>query len=157
MYGQRERLRWYRNYLVQGLLTESREEKIMSEDKNQNNQTIGCGCAQGEQEMGQGAPCENECADTHCTDEGCACHPPLPKPTFTTFVMSLASSALVQLGEVPEPESGTMQEELEHAKYTIDILSMIHDKVTNGMDDDERRLIDGLLFELRMKYVAKKP
>lgn len=97
------------------------------------------------------------CDQTTCKDEQCACHPPLPKPTFTTFVLSLASSALVQLGEVPEPESGAMQEELEHAKYTIDILSMIHDKVANGIDDEEQRLIDGLLYELRMKYVAKKP
>lgn len=112
-------------------------------------------------EAPEGCCCNSEetCCkeDNSCQDEKCACHPPLPKVTFTTFVMSLASSALVQLGEVPEPETGTMQEELEHAKYTIDILSMLNDKITNGMDDDERRLMDGLLYELRMKYVAKKP
>lgn len=113
------------------------------------------------EETPEGCGCNSEqtCCkeDNSCQEDKCACHPPLPKVTFTTFVMSLASSALVQLGEVPEPETGTMQEELEHAKYTIDVLSMINDKITNGMDDDERRLIDGLLYELRMKYVAKKP
>ena len=125
----------------------------MSEEKKSS-----CCCDNGQEKACCGndheAPC---CDETPCADEQCACHPPLPKATCTTFVLSMASSALVQLGEVPEPETGTMQEELEHAKYTIDVLSMLHDKVTNGIDEEELRLIDGLLYELRMKYVAKKP
>lgn len=81
---------------------------------------------------------------------------PLPKPTFSTFVLSLASSALVQLGEVPDPASGRTEENIPLAKHGIDILSMLRDKVENGLDADEKRLLEGLLYELRMKYVVKK-
>jgi len=81
---------------------------------------------------------------------------PLPKPTFSTFVLSLASSALVQLGEVPEPETGKKQENLQLAKHTIDILSMLQEKIEKGLDDGEKRLMEGILYELRMKYVVKK-
>ena len=80
----------------------------------------------------------------------------LPKPTFSTFVLSLASSALVQLGEVPDPGTGKKEENILAAKHTIDILSMLRDKTRNCLDADEERLLEGLLYELRMKYVVKK-
>lgn len=80
---------------------------------------------------------------------------PLPQVTFSTFVMSLASSALVHLGEVPEPETGQMSENLPVAKHTIDILSMLKQKTGNCLDPDEAQLLEGLLYDLRMKYVVK--
>lgn len=80
---------------------------------------------------------------------------PLPQVTFSTFVMSLASSALVHLGEVPEPETGQMSENLPVAKHTIDILSMLKEKTGNCLDPDEAQLLEGLLYDLRMKYVVK--
>ncbi|MDL2266580.1 DUF1844 domain-containing protein [Desulfovibrio sp. OttesenSCG-928-G15] len=80
----------------------------------------------------------------------------MPKPDFSTFVLSLASSALVQLGEVPDPASGRVNEDLVIAKHSIDILSMLQDKVKNGLTTDEARLLEGLLYELRMKFVMKK-
>ena len=81
---------------------------------------------------------------------------PLPKVTFSTFIMSLASSALVQLGEVPDPDSGGVGVNLPVAKHTIDILSMLKEKTEKCLEADEVRLLDGLLYELRMKYVMKK-
>ena len=80
----------------------------------------------------------------------------MPQVTFSTFILSLASSALVQLGEVPNPESGAMQEDLLMAKHTIDILSMLENKTKECLDADEFRLLEGLLYDLRMKYVMKK-
>lgn len=88
--------------------------------------------------------------------DAAAADTPLPEVTFATFIMSLASSALVQLGEVPEPESGRVMENLPVAKHTIDILTMLHDKTGNCLTPDEKRLMEGLLYELRMKYVMKK-
>ncbi len=79
----------------------------------------------------------------------------MPQVTFTTFILSLASSALVQLGEVPDPESGKVQENLLMAKHTIDVLSMLRDKTKGGLDATESRMLDDLLYELRMKYVMK--
>ena len=79
----------------------------------------------------------------------------LPKPTFSTFILSLASSALVQLGEVPDPTTGGTNPNISMAKHTIDLLSMLQEKVEKGIDADEKRLLEGLLYELRMKYVLK--
>ncbi|MCC8193419.1 MAG: DUF1844 domain-containing protein [Deltaproteobacteria bacterium] len=80
----------------------------------------------------------------------------MPKVTFTTFVLSLASSGLVQLGEVPDPETGKVGENLLMAKHTIDVLTMLRDKTNACLDEEESKLLEGLLYELRMKYVLKK-
>ncbi len=103
------------------------------------------------------APSSCECA-SGCKDCECGV---LPQVTFSTFVLSLASSALVQLGEVPDPESGRTkdaptQSDLMTAKHTIDVLTMLRDKTRECLDPDESRLLEGLLYELRMKYVMKK-
>ncbi len=92
------------------------------------------------------------CSDKHSTPEACS----MPQVTFSTFILSLASSALVQLGEVPNPETGEMASDFVMAKHTIDILTMLEDKTRQCLDQDESRLLEGLLYELRVKYVMKK-
>ena len=77
----------------------------------------------------------------------------LPAVTFSAFVLSIASSALVHLGEVPDPESGQTTRNLEVAKHNIDVLSMLKDRTAGNLDADEMRLIDAVLYELRLKYV----
>ncbi len=89
-----------------------------------------------------------------CNRPGCECS--LPQVTFSTFILSLASSALVQLGEVPNPESGATDQDLLMAKHSIDILTMLEEKTKHCLDNDEARLLEGILYELRMKYVMKK-
>jgi hypothetical protein len=82
---------------------------------------------------------------------------PMPQVTFSTFILSLASTALVQLGEVPNPENGRVEENLALGKHTIDVLDMLHAKTHTCLDNEEKRLLDGILYELRMKYVLKSP
>ncbi len=82
--------------------------------------------------------------------------PSLPKVTFSTFILSLASSALSQLGEVPNPETGKLEENLTMAQHTIEILNMLENKTKECLDSDEIKLLQGILYELRMKYVMKK-
>lgn len=84
----------------------------------------------------------------------CSC-PELPQLDFGTFVLSMSSSALVYLGEVPEPESGQIMENVLAAKQTIDILCMLQSKTKGNLTDQEARLLRDMLFELRMKYVQK--
>lgn len=103
---------------------------------------------------GDGPSNEQQRAAERAADAAAA-HTPLPEVTFSTFVMSLASSALVHLGEVPEPESGRTMANLPVAKHTIDILAMLQEKTGNCLAPDERRLLEGLLYELRMQYVMK--
>ena len=87
-------------------------------------------------------------------DLSCGCSD-LPQLDFGTFVLSMSSSALVQLGEVPEPESGQYTENLLAAKQTIDILCKLERKTQGNLTPQEARLLKDMLFELRMKYVQK--
>ncbi|OBQ54486.1 DUF1844 domain-containing protein [Halodesulfovibrio spirochaetisodalis] len=82
-------------------------------------------------------------------------HTGMPEVTFSTFILSIGSSALVQLGEVADPESGQMVENLLAAKHSIDILSMLQEKTKSCLEADEKQLLDTLLYDLRMKYVMK--
>lgn len=79
----------------------------------------------------------------------------MPQVTFSTFILSLASSALAQLGEVPNPETGTLEPDLDMARHTIDVLNMLRDKTQACLDAEERQLLEGILYEVRMKYVIK--
>ena len=78
----------------------------------------------------------------------------LPEVTFSTFVLSLASSALVHLGEVPNPETGHTVRDEPLARNAIDLLTMLDDKTRNGLTPDESKLRRDVLYELRMKFVA---
>ena len=78
----------------------------------------------------------------------------LPEVTFSTFVLSLASSALVHLGEVPNPETGKTYRDEALARNAIDLLTMLDDKTRNGLTPDESKLMRDVLYELRMKFVA---
>ena len=72
---------------------------------------------------------------------------------FGTFVMSLASSVLFHLGElVPEGEE-QVTANLPLAKQTIDILGMLSEKTRGNLTDHEAKLVEHLLFDLRLKYV----
>ena len=74
--------------------------------------------------------------------------------SFASFLVSLGSTALVHLGEISDPSSGGMTVDLKLARHTIDVLSLLKDKTVGNLDDDESRLLDALLHDLRMKYLA---
>jgi hypothetical protein len=80
----------------------------------------------------------------------------MPQIDFGVFVMSLASSALVHLGEVAHPERGAVESNLPLAKQTIDILGMLREKTRGNLTKEEGELLENLLLDLRMKYVGKK-
>ncbi|MBR3665039.1 MAG: DUF1844 domain-containing protein [Desulfovibrio sp.] len=77
----------------------------------------------------------------------------MPKVTFSTFILSMASSALVQLGEVPDPASGGTKPDKLMAKHSIDLLDMLKEKTRGNLDGAEQQMLDSMLFELKMKYV----
>jgi hypothetical protein len=78
----------------------------------------------------------------------------LPEIDFGTFVMSLASSVLVHLGEIQHPESAKSEADLPLAKQTIDMLGMLQEKTRGNLSNEEQQLLTNLLYDLRMKYVA---
>lgn len=77
---------------------------------------------------------------------------------FSTFILSLASSAQVHLGTVPNPVSGKTEKDIVLAKQTIDVLDVLFQKTKGNLDENEGRLLDHLLYDLRLKYleIAKK-
>ncbi|PIP39506.1 MAG: hypothetical protein COX19_07625 [Desulfobacterales bacterium CG23_combo_of_CG06-09_8_20_14_all_51_8] len=80
----------------------------------------------------------------------------MPEINFTTFILSLNSSALVHLGIQTDPITGGQTENLPVAKQTIDIFAMLEEKTKGNLTDDERRLLTNVLYELRMLYVKQK-
>lgn len=83
-------------------------------------------------------------------------HDLMPEATFSTFILSLGSSALMHIGEVPNPETGIIEKNPTLAKHTIDLLNMIETKLKDGLDADEEKLFKDILYEVRVKYVAQK-
>jgi len=79
--------------------------------------------------------------------------PPLPEPSLKTFVSGLAGQVLINLGLFPNPSTGNTERDLEQAKYSIDLLEILKDKMRGNLDDEETKLIDTILYDLRMRYV----
>ncbi len=78
----------------------------------------------------------------------------LLKIDFSTFILSLSTSALYQMGMVEAPEDGDVAEPNKAlARQTIDTLEMLRDKTRGNLDDEEAKLMDSLLYELRMHFV----
>lgn len=72
---------------------------------------------------------------------------------FTTFVLSIASAAYMGLGLVPSEPGKPVEPNGELAKQNIDLLEMIFEKTKGNRTADEDRLIEQLLFELRLRFV----
>ena len=75
------------------------------------------------------------------------------KLDFSNFILSLNASALIHLGDIPDPQSRERQVNLSAAKHTIEILEIIKNKTKGNLDGDEEKLLDDVLFNLRMKYI----
>lgn len=78
---------------------------------------------------------------------------PLPEINFSTFVISLSTQVLMHLGEIPDPINGKIESDLAVAKQMIDIIGMLRQKTQGNLDPGEQKLIDDVLFDLRMRYV----
>ena len=80
----------------------------------------------------------------------------LPKIDFSTFVLSINSSALVQLGLIEDPANGKKARNLPLAKQTVDLLAMLEEKTRGNLTLDEENILKNILYELRMLYVKEK-
>ena len=80
----------------------------------------------------------------------------LPKIDFSTFVISLNSSALVQLGVLADPTTDEKSKNLPLAKHTIDVLGMLEEKTRGNLNADEAHMLKSILYDLRILYVKEK-
>ncbi len=77
----------------------------------------------------------------------------LPEIDFKNFVLSLSTSALIQLGEIQDPFTQEAAKNLPLAKQTIDLIGMLKEKTKGNLSPDESKLIEYVLYDLRMRYV----
>ncbi|MBI5886992.1 MAG: DUF1844 domain-containing protein [Deltaproteobacteria bacterium] len=77
----------------------------------------------------------------------------LPPLDFTTFILSLSSSVLMNLGVVENPVTNKMEKEPALAKQTIELIELLKDKTKGNLSEDEGRLLDEVLHELHLWYV----
>jgi uncharacterized protein YjaG (DUF416 family) len=76
-----------------------------------------------------------------------------PEPDFSFFVTTLALQASIALGSVPNPATKKTEVDLTQAKFLIDTLGVIQTKTHGNLTQDEQKLLDNMLYELKLRYV----
>jgi uncharacterized protein DUF1844 len=80
-----------------------------------------------------------------------------PALSFTAFVLSLASTAAIHFGDLPDPISGAQAEpNLDGAAQMIEILTLLEQKTRGNLTSDERQVLEQVLYELRMRFVEAR-
>jgi hypothetical protein len=80
---------------------------------------------------------------------------PPPAPDFLFFLSTLGMQTLQTLGEIADPASGEKKTDLPHAQYLIGTIQMLCEKTKGNLTKEEEQMAQGLLYELRMKFVQK--
>ncbi|MCA9246881.1 MAG: DUF1844 domain-containing protein [Planctomycetales bacterium] len=80
----------------------------------------------------------------------------MPPASFAMLLTSLATEAMVCLGQIPHPMTGKPATNLGTAKYFIDTLAVLDEKTKGNLDEGEKRALEDLLHQLRLAYVAAK-
>lgn len=98
--------------------------------------------------------------DTPPAAESPKAGPELPPGTappidFPSYILSYYTQGLVFLGEVPNPITKQNEPDLESAKHAVDVLGMLHEKTKGNLSAEESQLLESVLYELRMKFMAK--
>lgn len=81
--------------------------------------------------------------------------PPIPPIDFPSYILSYYTQGLVLLGEVPNPYTNKTEEDVEAVRHTVEILSMLEQKTKGNLSNEEQKLLESVLYELRMKFMAK--
>ena len=77
-----------------------------------------------------------------------------PQLTFTGFVLSLASTAAIHFGDLPDPATGKAEDaDLDGASQMIEILALLEQKTRGNLTAEERQVLEQALYELRMRFV----
>ena len=78
----------------------------------------------------------------------------MPEMSFIAFVVSLASTAAIHLGDLPDPATGQrLEPNLEGAKQMIEILELLEEKTRGNLTAEERTVLEQVLYELRMHFI----
>jgi len=72
---------------------------------------------------------------------------------FTGFILTLNTSALIHLGEIPDPHTRKRMHDIHAAKHTIEILELLEEKTRGNLTSEEKTLLEDVIYELRLKYM----
>ena len=75
------------------------------------------------------------------------------KSDLETLILSLSTSAMIQLGLVDDPAGGRIPADFEAARHTIDMLEVVQEKTRGNLSPQEEQLLEQVLYELRLAYV----
>ncbi len=78
-----------------------------------------------------------------------------PEPNFNFFITTLALQASISVGEIANPATNKKEEDLTQTKFLIDTLDMLKEKTKGNLSAEETGLLENLIYELKMQYVAK--
>ena len=78
---------------------------------------------------------------------------PLPEISFINLIFSLSTSVLIQLGEIQDPITQQLARNLPLAKQTIDLIGMLKEKTKGNLTSDEEKVLQNILYDLRIRYV----
>jgi len=81
---------------------------------------------------------------------------PLSEVNFASFIFSLSTTAMYHFGDFPDPVTKETRQNLAAAKQTIDLLSILKAKTEGNLTADEKQLLEGILYELRLRFVKEK-
>jgi len=78
----------------------------------------------------------------------------MPEPlSFTMFVLSLASTAAIHFGDLPDSSGAKSEANLDGAAQMIEILSLLDQKTRGNLTAEERQVLEQVLYELRLRFV----
>jgi hypothetical protein len=81
--------------------------------------------------------------------------PQIPEATFGLFIYGLMMEAMIALGEAEHPVTKKKELSAHHAKFIIDTLGMLQSKTKGNLTKDEADMMEGILYDLRMRFVTK--
>jgi len=77
------------------------------------------------------------------------------EPDFLKYLQGFVTQVMIHLGEIENPLEGKKTVNLELAKYSIDMLDLIKEKTKGNLTPEEEKFLNGALYDLRMKFIAK--
>ncbi|CAG37465.1 DUF1844 domain-containing protein [Desulfotalea psychrophila] len=77
----------------------------------------------------------------------------MPEVTFSAFIMSLNTSVLYHLGEIPDPNTKQKNIDKELARHTIDTLVLLEEKTKGNLTEEEAEMLGEIVYDVKMRYV----
>ena len=87
------------------------------------------------------------------SEEAAAAPEEIPEPSFPELINMVAMQALYAMGGMPGPSGERIPPNLEIAKHYVDMLQMLEEKTKGNLSDEEKTLLDQVMYEIRMRYV----